>query len=344
MTPRERFEGALKSEAVDHPPIMYQHLGAANSILGATGLSIRQGMEDPEAFARIAIAAQRVTGFDNVMAGWGDLLVEAHAHGTSWRWPERDYYPRVERYAIASLSELDRVRPVDPLKDEGWSVPLRAAGLMQESVGKELPVLGCITGPMMMAGEVMGYESLLIATWTDPDLVQGLMDVMVQSSAAYGERLAQMGVGHVFIEDGSCGLDTNSVEGLERFDLGNLSKVLSSFTSQGLGSIVHNCSSDPYLDGYLAMRPVALHFTPRREDRASSYEKFRGRTTVIGGIDHMFLLFQGTPEEVVMEVDAMHGDWGEGAGFMIAPGCEMPFKTPLGNIVALREAVQGWKA
>ena len=343
MNPRERFEGALGGEPVDRPPIMYQHLGAARSVLGGVGLSIRQGMRDPEAFARIAIAAQRVTGFDNVMAGWGDLLVEAHAHGTSWRWPERDHYPRVERYAIASLSELDRVRPVDPLRDEGWSVPLRAAGLMQERVGKELPVLGCITGPMMMAGEVMGYESLLIATWTDPDLAQGLMDVMVRSSAVYGERLAQMGVGYVFIEDGTCGLDTNSVQGLERFDLGNLFRVLSSFTSQGLRTIVHNCSSKPYLDGYLEMRPAALHFTPRAEDRAPLYDRFRGRTTVIGGIDHMFLLFQGSPEEVMDEVRLMHEDWGDGPGFMLAPGCEMPFKTPLRNIVALREAVTVWR-
>ncbi len=329
----------MERRPVDRPPIMYQHLGAADSVLAAAGLTIYQGLHDPEVFAKISIMAQRMTGFDNVMAGWGDLLVEAHAHGTIWKWPDRNHYPKVDRYAIASLSELDRVQPVDPLKDGSWSVPLKAARLMQEQVGNEVAVLGCINGPMMMAGEIMGYEALLIATLSDPDLVQQLMGVIIESSAAYGERLTQMGVGYVFIEDGTCGLETNSIEALERFDLGNLSKVLSSFRSQGLRSVLHNCSSTPYLDGYLEMRTDALHFTPKAKDRVSLYGRFRGRTTVMGGIDQMFLLFKGTPEEVGAEVSAMYEDWGDDPGYMVAPGCEMPFKTPMENIIALREAV-----
>jgi len=37
----------------------------------------------------------------------------------------------------------------------------------------------------------------------------------------------------------------------------------------------------------------------------------------------------------------MLADWGDGPGYMVAPGCEMPFKTPMENIIALREAVAG---
>lgn len=338
MFPRERFEAAFERTPVDRPPIMYQHLGAARTVLNAAGLTMREGFHDPEKFAKICIMAQRITGFDNVMAGWGDILVEARAHGTRWRWPEKDYYPRSDGYAISSLAELDRVRPVDPLKDEFWSVPLRAAGLLQERYGNEVAVVGCINGPMMMAGEVMGYEELLMATWSEPDLVMDLLDILVQSSAMYGEHLARMDVGHVFIEDGTCSPDVNSVEGLERFDLGFLNKVTSSFRSNGLRSIVHNCAANPYLDGYLKMDVDALHITPKAGDRKEVYNSFRPRTTVIGGIDQMFLLFKGTPAQVASEVEAMISDWGNGPGYMIAPGCEMAFKTPVENIIALREA------
>ena len=51
---------------------------------------MREGFHDPEKFAKICIMAQRITGFDNVMAGWGDILVEARAHGTRWRRPDAD--------------------------------------------------------------------------------------------------------------------------------------------------------------------------------------------------------------------------------------------------------------
>jgi len=43
--------------------------------------------------------------------------------------------------------------------------------------------------------------------------------------------------------------------------------------------------------------------------------------------------------QVAGEVEAARRDWGDGTGFMFAPGCEMPFKTPIDNIIALREAV-----
>lgn len=339
MLPRERFDATFEFEHVDRPPIMYQHFGANRTVLPALGMTIRDGFHDPESFARICIMAQRITGFDNVMAGWGDILVEAHAHGTRWKWPERDYYPRSDGYAISSLSELDRVRPVDPLKDEFWSVPLRAAGIMQQRVGDEVAVLGCINGPMMMAGEVMGYEALLMATFAEPDLAQQLMDVMLESCKAYGEHLAGMGVGYVFIEDGTCSLDVNSREGLERFDLGTLGTMMSSFHSKGLRTIVHNCANDPFIEGYLPLRPSAVHLTPKPEKRAEVYGMFKGRTVMIGGIDQMFLLFKGTPAQVAGEVEAARRDWGDGTGFMFAPGCEMPFKTPIDNIIALREAV-----
>jgi uroporphyrinogen decarboxylase len=339
MSPRERFEKALQLAPVDRPPMMYQHLGAAKSVLTAIGLTMRQGFHDPEVFARISIMAQRMTGFDNVMAGWGEILVEARAHGTRWKWPERDFYPRVERYALQSPADIDGVQPVDPMEDEYWSVPLRAAGIMNERVGNEVAVLGCINSPMLIASEMMGLEGLLMATLTDPDLVEQLLDVLVESSRAYGEHLAGMGVEMVFTENGTAGLEMSSKESIERFDMKSLRKVIDSFHSSGLRAIVHNCAHNPYLDAYPEIGADAVHFHLTAVDREATFAKLRGRTAVMAGIDHMFLLFKGTPQEIDAEVASIIGAWGNSNGLMISPGCEMPFKTPMENIVAFREAV-----
>ncbi|MCX6651502.1 MAG: hypothetical protein NT131_07605 [Methanomassiliicoccales archaeon] len=339
MTPRERFEEALALRPVDRPPIMYQHLGAARTVLNAAGLTMRQGFHDPETFARIAIMAQRITGFDNVMAGWGDILVEARAHGTQWVWPERDFYPRVERYAVQSPTDIDRIQPVDPMKDEFWSVSLRAAGLMNERVGNEVAVLGCLDSPMVIASEVMGLENLLMATVTDAGMVEQLLNVLVESSKAYVEHLSGMGIEMAFMENGTSGLEMSSLECIERFDLKNMKKVVDCFHSHGLKVIAHNCAAIPYLDGYPDIGADAVHFHLTAVDREATFTKLKGRTAVMVGIDHMFLLFKGTPEEVDKEVQGIIGSWGKGPGLMIGPGCEMPFKTPMENIIALREAV-----
>lgn len=342
MLPRERFEAAFERRPVDRPPIMYQHLGAARTVLNAAGLTMREGYHDPEKFAKICIMAQRITGFDNVMAGWGDLLVDARAHGSKWKWPERDFYPRSDGYAISSLAELDRIQPVDPMKDEFWSVPLRAGGLLQERHGNEVAVAGFVNGPMILGGEIMGYENLLMSTWSEPDLVEDLLDRLLESSLIYGEHLSRMGIGFVFLEDATCSPDVTNPEGLERFDLSYISRLMSSFRSKGVRTIVHNCSANPFYEGYLKIDLDALHIVPRSEDRKGIYDKLRSRMTVVGGIDQMFLLFKGTPAEVDAEVRAIMDDWGDGPGFMIAPGCEMAFKTPIENIIALREGTAKW--
>lgn len=340
MNSRERFEGAMERRPVDRPPIMYQHLGAARSVLTAAGSTMRQGFHDPEVFARISILAQQMTGFDNVMAGWGDILVESRAHGTQWKWPTRDFYPRVEKYAIDTPKDIDKVQPVDPMDDEFWSVSLKAAGIMNERVGKEVDVLGCIDSPTVIASEIMGLEAYLMATVTDADCVEHLLKVVVESSKAYAEHISDMGVQTVFIENGSAGMEMNSQESIERFDTRSMKNAVDSFHSQGLKIIAHNCSQQPYLDGYLDMGADAVHFhILPATDLAATFAKLKGRTAVMAGIDHMWLLFKGGPPEIETEVTRIFDTWGDGPGLMISPGCEMPFKTPMENIIAFRESV-----
>jgi uroporphyrinogen-III decarboxylase len=64
----------------------------------------------------------------------------------------------------------------------------------------------------------------------------------------------------------------------------------------------------------------------------------KGKTCMMAGIDHMNLLFKRTPDEVEAEAKRVIGLWGDAPGFILAPGCELPYKTPLDNIRRLKEA------
>jgi uroporphyrinogen-III decarboxylase len=154
-------------------------------------------------FAKLALASHNKYGFDTVMAGWGDILVEAQAHGMVWKWPERDFYPRVDRYL--PMSEVDRLRPVDPRKDRFWSVPLKAASIMMDRVDSEVAVVGCINSLGVIAMELVGMENMMMAYFSDPDVAARVLDVLTESSVTYGEALAELGVEDVFIENGSEG-------------------------------------------------------------------------------------------------------------------------------------------
>ena len=153
MSPKQRFYAALELRPADRVPVFYQHLGAAKWILEYTGLKMYDGFHDPDIFAKLALGAYKLYGYDTVMAGWGDLLIEAQAHGMEWKFPERDSYPRPLKYR--PLADADRLSPVEPLKDRFWSVPIRAAEKMVQKVGNEVAVVGCTNAPMLAVYETL---------------------------------------------------------------------------------------------------------------------------------------------------------------------------------------------
>jgi len=340
MTPKQRFLAALNIEVPDRIPVFYQHLGGARLILQSCGKTLRDGFHDPAIFAEIAMESHKLFGYDNVMAGWGDILLEAQAHGTIWKWPERDFYPRVDKYAIGEISDIEKVEAIDPMKDRFWSVPIKAAIIMQSEIGREVEVMGCIDSPLLIAMEMMGAENLYMRLIQEPNMIDLLIAKVTESSKLYGERISGIGLESVMIENGTAGAEQNSPDLCDRFDMKYLKIVLEKFRSLGLKTVVHNCAAIPFLDKEIALRPNAIHFNNKAVDLQKTFEMMRGKTCVVSGIDHTELMFRGKEQAVEDEVRKVIEIWGKAPGFIIAPGCEIPFKTPMENILSLPKAAE----
>lgn len=342
MTPRQRFQAALDQQSVDRVPILYQHLGAASHLQKATGIVTKEGFEDPEKFAKLSMEAYRQFGFDNVMGGWGDILIESQAHGVKWRFTDPRFYPRVERYV--AMDRVGSLRPVDPMQDQNWSVMLKGARIMMERIGHEVAVVGCLNSPMVIAMETISMENLMLTTLQDPTLAHYLLRTVTESSIAYLEHIRKMGLEEVFIENGSAGGEMVSLQMYEEFDRKYLAEALECCTQLGLRSIVHNCSASPYYESEATLEPTALHLNLTAVDVPEMFSKLKGRTCVIAGIDQMTLLFKRTPQEVEAEVMRVMELWGDDDGFIMGPGCELPYKTPMDNLVRFKRSVEMYGA
>jgi len=338
MSPRERFRAALELKAVDRVPLFYQHLGAAKWLLQSTGLRIHDGLQDPETFARLSLAAHDMYGFDNVMAGWGDLLTEAKAHGMEWKFPERDFYPRPDRYV--DMSEIDKVQPVDPMDDPTWSVPLKAARIMMERVGGEVAVVGAVCSPNLVASEIVGMENLMMGSLTDPDGVGKLLGTVTQSLIRYGEIAKEIGIEEVFIEGSTAGGEMVDPSMYEQFDGQYLRQVIDAYRGGGLRTLVHNCTEKPLWKEQLAARPTAIHLQLASVDLGEVAAAVKGQTCFIAGIEHRELLLNRTPDEVEAAVTSAMEAWGQDPGLILGPGCELPYKTPVENIRQMKESVE----
>lgn len=338
MTPRDRFHTALDLGTPDRLPIFYQHLGAAKWLLQDTGLRIHDGLHDPEVFARLSLAALRMYGFDNVMAGWGDLLVEAKAHGMEWKFPERDFYPRPDKYV--PMSEVDKIQPVDPMDDPSWSIMLKAAKKMVDEAGSDAAVVSGIAAPNLIASEIVGMDNLMMGYLTDPDVVEKLLSTIVQSSIAYCERAAEAGVENIFIENSLAGGEMVDRAMYEQWDRRFTKQTLDAYHGAGMRTIVHNCTEKPLWEPQIEMRTKAFHFQVNAVNVNEVFSALKGNTCVMAGIDSRELMLNGAPEAIDAEVKRVIDLWGKDPGFMVVPGCEMPYKVPQENIKALRDSVE----
>jgi uroporphyrinogen-III decarboxylase len=94
----------------------------------------------------------------------------------------------------------------------------------------------------------------------------------------------------------------------------------------------------PYLGLQLETGPNCLHFNNDYVDHPETFSTYRGKTVLMSGINHQELLFRKSPQEVEDAVAKVIDLFGKGPGLIIAPGCEVPFKSPVENMITLRES------
>jgi MtaA/CmuA family methyltransferase len=340
MNSRERFQAALRGDIPDRVPAFYQQLGGAKHVLQAAGMTMREGFHDPEVFAKICMKSHELFRYDNVMSGWGDLLTEARALGSTWKFPERDFYPRIDKHFVQAPEDVDRLAAVDPLKDEFWSVPIRAGAILQQKIGKEVAVVGSVISPFFVATELRGYENLMMDTISDPSLVHRMVQVALDSEKMYGERIAALGLEAVFLDDSSASGSLVSPETCDIYDLAYLRPLLEKFKGLGLRTIVHNDSQFPYLDQQIAAGAPCTHFNNDFVDLPQIFSRYRGKVTLMSGINHQEVIFKRSPQDVEDQVRSVIELYGREPGLIVAPGSEIPFKSPIENILRVREACE----
>jgi len=336
MDRKERFESAISRSPVDRVPLFFYHLSAGNHLQHACGRTIREGYYNPEVFAEICLAA-REFGFDNLMAGWGDVLVEAQAFGTAISFSRDDYYPRVISYGVRDATDIDKVEVIDPINDPGWSIPIRAARIMIERAGDHWPIVGGINAPFVVASEVWGYEALLIALLREPDLAHELIEKIAESEIIFTDHLAAAGIEYCSIEDATAAADQIDPHLCQEFDLAYCQRIVRRLRSNEIETIVQNCARFPYISDQMRMlQPDALHIDVREVGAEEIPD--RARICLVAGLDHERLLYRGSAEEIQSEVTRVLDVFGP-LGTMIAPAGELPFDTPLPQIKHLVTAV-----
>ena len=336
MNSKQRFMAALKLEAVDRAPTMYQHLGAADHLQRVTGITIKEGFRDHHTFCDLCLAALKEFGHDNVMVGWGDLLMDAHAFGVELSFPNPHEYPRGKE---PDIDHIERLGPVHPRDDPMWSILLDSAKYLNDKVGKEVMVLSACTEPFLLATAIRGFENLLLDQMVDPPLVHRLVRVTTDSLKLYAVALQEeCGVEAVFLEDGIADPTQNDLENSLAFDMAYSAELVSFMRGLGLKVVLSNCTDEGYVAEQLErVSPDGMHFRYDRKDRQELMTRMAGNKCAVLGLDPLRLIGQGDPAGIRAAAQQAAEAFGPRPGVIISAAGELPFDAPVQNVRALSE-------
>ena len=262
-----------------------------------------------------------------------DLQLEAEILGCRLSWAKENppaviSHPLSEGILLSSLKLPEKHEGRIPLVLETTS-SLRASH-------PEIALYGLITGPFTLALHLMGTD-IFMKMFEDPDYVMEVMDFCTDVAVKYSQMLIDAGCDVIAVVDPMTSqIDPLSFETFVTpyasriFEFVREKQKLSSFFVCGHAQQNIEAMCDCRPDNISIDENIPLEFV--KEITLAKKISFGGnmKLTVV--------LLMGDANDAKQDALACM-DSGGNLGFILAPGCDLPMQTPIGNIQAVSELV-----
>jgi [methyl-Co(III) methanol-specific corrinoid protein]:coenzyme M methyltransferase len=331
MTPRERVLAALDMKEVDRPPVVCFTQSATVDVMDAVKIYWPEAHTDAHKMADLAIAVPHVLGLESVRLPYC-LTVEAEIMGCVVNLGGQDRTPMVKKHAFNEDSEV--VIPDDITSMGRMKTVIEAVKIAKAKVGKEYPIVVGTTGPVTIAGHLVGTENLLLWMIVNPEAVQKFVDIATKIEKAYCTALAKAGADVIVMSDPSSSTDMMSAE---LFDQYSKPSIKECFEDVGeTKTVLHICGNTTVLLDHMIDTGVTGLSIEEKVEPEEAVRLVGGRVALVGNVGVVRPLLQGTPEECYAAAKRC-----KDAGFnLVAPGCGLAARVPKANIEALVKAVK----
>ena len=262
-----------------------------------------------------------------------DLQLEAEILGCRLKWAKENppavvSHPLSEGFLLSSLK-------IPTLTDGRIPIVLETTRKLRE-LNPEIALYGLITGPFTLALHLLGTE-IFMKLFEDPEYVMEVMDFCTRVAISYSEMLIDAGCDVIAVVDpmtsqiDPISFGTYVTPYVSRiFDFVRKKEKLSSFFVCGHAQQNIEAMCDCRPDNVSIDENIPLDFV--KEIALSKKISFGGnlKLTVV--------LLMGDTDDAKEDALACL-DLGGNKGFILAPGCDLPMKTPIENIQAVSELV-----
>jgi uroporphyrinogen decarboxylase len=300
-----------------------------------TGATVREAVTNGETQAEAIKALYRrfkPAGVTTIM----DLTVEAEAFGSNIRF-EEDEIPTVSERLVIRVDEVERLSVPDLSSAKRAQEYLRAAALTAKEV-TDVPVFGGCIGPFSLAGRLLDMTEIMTAIYLMPEMVQELLRKCTLFIKEYVRAYKSLGIDGIIMAEPAAGL--LGEEECDTFSSAYIREIVNELQDENFLVVLHNCGHNGMLARSMASTGAkALHFG-NAADMEKVLQEVPKDILVMGNIDPVHVLKEGTPEFVKQQTEALLEKTKDYPNYVLSSGCDLPPHVPLANIEALFEALE----
>lgn len=324
---KERFVRALKGKEIDKVPVCSVTQTATVQMMEISGAKWPQAHYDPEKMATLAIAGHNLAGLEGVRFPFCTTVI-AQTLGCGIEEGNIDTHPYQVSSPCSKVKDVKNiVIPEDLCESERISTVLKAADIVRDRVGDDVPVIAGMIGPAAAAFYMAGAKNYLMWCIQHPDAIQELMEIGTEVCIEYSNALFEHGVDAVNISDSEAGPDLFPVPMFGSMVLSQYRKLTSRL--QGL-SVLHICGDATEILDQMAVSGFNGLSIEEKVNARYARHIIGDRACMIGNVSPTMTLLSKSPRDIRKEAKQCIED---GVG-ILAPGCGIEPHTSIENLQA----------
>jgi len=242
-------------------------------------------------------------------------------------------------YLPATRTTLDNLKRPDVRRDGRCPVLLDAIKRMKDRYGESLFVVGRTEAPFTAVTLLFGMEPTSLLVYEDPGLLKDAMKFFHEVQVEFG--LAQFEAGADAIWYGDCNASGHllSLKVYQDLAFEPMRDVIAAYKGKGW-TILHASEENPKYVEVMADAGMEVLSVGPGADLAACHDAVRGRCALMGNLDPIGQLLNGTPESVGAQVEQILRTVSARGGHLIDSGEMVPRETPEENMMAFGETVR----
>lgn len=335
ISPKERLLRVLNKQSIDRAPVICPG-GMMNSatvdVMQATGKAFPDVHANVQLMEELATSVQQATGFENFGIPFC-MTVEAEVLGSEINFGNLECEPKIQKEVFGSVSQVI-YKDINTLINSGRIGTIATAGYHLAKKNPDIPVIGCLTGPISTSASIVDPMTFLKELRKDKENAHKCINYVTDFLIAYAALLVDNGFPVITIADPTA---TGEILGPKMFGdyaVPYLNKLSDAIHAMGAKVIVHICGKLDAVKKYIP----AIHSDAISTDamvNLALLQKEYPMITSMGNLSTFLLQFRDEQAVQRQTERLLHENIN-----IISPACGLSTLTPIKNIVSMTNTVK----